>query len=238
MSDLARLFPELHPLQNQFQAQQQDPALAPEEAEKLAVLAWQSGLVNLTVLLCEKAGSQMNLLKAIALNRQGNPEAALEVLQGLSGSLSLIHQGSSLWQLGKLDEALEVTTEGLQQARKERNGSAIISGVCISGEVLLDLQQHKPAVVALAEAFKVAELINQEADPYALAITAEAHIRWGHARKALATTEKVFSRTRPHELGHFRAKVTLSKLQPEVLPEALQVAEVLGWGYWVKRLTP
>ena len=235
MPDLAHTFPDLHALRLQL-AQHFQEELSPEQASEKAIQSWQSGLLDLTLQFCDRAAGQMDLLKAIALNRQGNPQAAFDLLQKQDGALSLVHQGSSLWQMGRLEEALDLTDQGLVEARKERSGTAIISAVCILGEVLLDLGQHKQAVVTLAEAFKVAELMGQEADPYALAITAEAHTRWGHPRKATVTIEKVFSRTRPFEMAHVRAKISLGSIQPEALEEARQVVEVLGWGFWQKRL--
>ncbi|MFC5600056.1 tetratricopeptide repeat protein [Deinococcus cellulosilyticus] len=235
MPDLAHTFPELHALHAEL-SRHLDQNLPPDLACEKAVQAWQSGLVDLTLMFCDRAAGQMDLLKAIALNRQGHPHAALEVLKGQEGALSLVHQGSSLWQLGELEEALDLTQQGLDQARKERNGTGIISAVCILGEVLLDLGQHKQAVVTLAEAFKVAEMMGQEADPYALAITAEAHTRWGHPRKAQATVEKVFSRTRPFEMAHVRAQISLGAIEPAALEQARRVVEALGWGFWQKRL--
>lgn len=235
MTTLAAHFPELNLLDRDLSALLQTD-LSPEEASQKAVQCWQSGLAERTVSFCERSGGQMELLKAIALNRLGQPEAALQVLQKQAGALALVHQGSSLWQMGHLQDALDQTTRGLELARKERSGTAIISGVCILGEVLLDLDQHKQAVLTLAEAFKVAEMMGQEADPYALAITAEAHVRWGNPRKAFATIEKVFSRTRPFELAHMRAQVSRSRIEPEALLEARAVAQALGWGFWQKRL--
>ncbi|MBB6099475.1 tetratricopeptide (TPR) repeat protein [Deinobacterium chartae] len=217
------------------------PRLPDSDLLRAARLAWALGLAPLTAELLRRAQQQglevPAAQQAAALNRCGRPQEALEALRGAQDAWSCLQAAQGHWQLGQPDAGLEVAGGVLLSARRSGDAGLLIATVSLLGELHLAAGEPRAAVLALAEGLKVAELVNEPADPYLLAVLAEAQSRWGNARKGAATATKALARSGPRALSRVRARVALVQAGAGGgLEEAHALCLRLGWGFWAARV--
>lgn len=163
-------------------------SLNPEDCSLAAALALSSGYPALAA-----EHSADRLVQAAAFLRLGQPDNALTVLEPLSFSArTAVLQARAEWQRQR-PEALPRAEQARKLARQEGDAGAIVASAALLGE--MQLHEPKQALRTLAEGLKVAEMVNEKADAYLLAVLAHAQARAGGAAKAARTAEKALNRS-------------------------------------------
>lgn len=173
--------------------------LTPEQYAEAGVMALQAGLPELAARWAEQAGE--NQLQAAAWLRTGQHQAVLDTLSG-DDYRTLALRARAYLLAGNRPAAQELAAQAHAQAFVAGDAPALIAAIALLGE--LDLRGAlesgsrtglMSALNILAEGLKIAEIVNEAADPHILALIAltQQHIQNGP--KAQATAAKALDRS-------------------------------------------
>lgn len=224
-------------LLEQGQFELAESALKPDDLFSLegAALLWKLGRANQAaqVLGALEPTFQVRINHAAALTRSGHGQEALVVLEGLEGGWPSLRRANALWHLGESGSAVEEVELALEAGRREKDAQLTVSSIWQKGELALEREDGKGALLILAEGLKIAELIGQQADPYLLAVLSEAQAFWGHREKAFKTAQKALERSSERHLSWVRSHLAMQSADLNhslILP--LEHTKKLGWPFW------
>jgi tetratricopeptide (TPR) repeat protein len=209
---------------------------------ELAHLLWEFGrlaeaalyLEHLAARSADEARLEREVRLAAAYLRLGRLEEAVALLKGAierggSGAAHL-QLGSALRYRGRLEEARPRLQRAFAVAKSAGDGALAIASLAALGELELDADNPKEAVVLFGRALGLTEMSRDESlTVLPLAGLAQAHHAWGYPAKGREVAEKALRRARAHKdrLGTARALLSLGLVKREeaLLAQALAEAD-------------
>ncbi|WP_189643865.1 hypothetical protein [Deinococcus piscis] len=177
-----------------------DSALTGGQLAPAAVLALQAGLPEQAASWAQRAGERQ--LQAAAHLRMGHTEAALPLLQGADDHRAEVMRARAALLAGDPVQAQERAAQAHARAFEAGDAPSLLAAIALLGELELRgaLESGSrtglhAALNVLAEGLKIAEIVNEPADPHVLALIALTQHHINSGPKAQATAAKALDRS-------------------------------------------
>lgn len=213
-------------------------ALTPDQLAPAAVLALQAGLPGLAASWAAQAGERQ--LQAAAQLRLGDSDAALALLSGEDDHRAEVMRARAALLAGDAVQAQERAAQAHGRAFEAGDAPSLLAAIALLGELELRgaLESGSrtglhAALNVLAEGLKIAEIVNEPADPHVLALIAltQHHIKGGP--KAQATAAKALDRSLAFSPSGVLALTVLGRHE-EAQGQAEAGALADGWWAWAR----
>lgn len=215
-----------------------DGALTGEQLAPAALLALQAGLPALAAKWAQRAGQRQ--LEAAAQLRLGHTEAALTLLRDEDDHRSEVMRARAALLDGDAVQAQERAAQAHAGAFEAGDAPSLLAAIALLGELELRgaLESGSrtglhAALNVLAEGLKIAEIINEPADPHVLALVALTQHHINSGPKAQATAAKALDRSLAFSPAQVLALTVLGR-RKEAQGQAEAGALAGGWWAWAK----